>query len=261
MKHFPVSSLNKVRRADRGFYEREAIFAVLDEGLVAHVGFENNDRPVVIPMIYGRIGETLYIHGAKAARFAKAMGPGLPVCITVTLIDGIVVARSAFHCSMNYRSAVIHGTAKLVTNLTEATTALAAITDHLLPGRWAESRPVTEKEIRSTSVLRVDIEAASLKVRSGPPVDDDEDYALPIWAGVIPARMDIGAPEADGRLLQDVDVPTSSEYGCKADSCALKLDQQILRIDLRTGLSENLLDGAATFCPDRCFHFHGLDGE
>ena len=209
MDSFAVGPLNKVRRADRGHYDRAGVFAVLDEGLVAHVGFMIDDRPVVVPMVYGRRGDQLYLHGAKAARFAKAMGPGVPICITVTLTDGIVVGRSAFHCSMNYRSAVIHGHARLVTDPEEAEAVLAAVTDHLLPGRWAESRPVTEKEIRSTAVLRVEIEAASLKKRSGPPIDEDADYALPIWAGVIPLRTEAGAPEADSRLLDGVSVPGS----------------------------------------------------
>ena len=209
MDSFAVGPLNKVRRADRGHYDRAGVFAVLDEGLVAHVGFMIDDRPVVVPMVYGRRGDQLYLHGAKAARFAKAMGPGVPICITVTLTDGIVVGRSAFHCSMNYRSAVIHGHARLVTDPEEAEAVLAAVTDHLLPGRWAESRPVTEKEIRSTAVLRVEIEAASLKKRSGPPIDEDADYALPIWAGVISLRTEAGAPEANSRLLDGVSVPGS----------------------------------------------------
>ena len=177
--------------------------------MVAHVGFILDERPMVIPMIYGRKDDVMFIHGAKAARFAKAMGRGIPVCITVTLTDGIVVGRSAFHCSMNYRSVVVHGHATLVTDPAEAEDALALLTDHLLPGRWAESRPVTDKEIRSTGVLRVEIEAASLKVRSGQVIDEDEDYALPIWGGVIPLRTVIGEPEGDGRSPADVDIPAS----------------------------------------------------
>jgi nitroimidazol reductase NimA-like FMN-containing flavoprotein (pyridoxamine 5'-phosphate oxidase superfamily) len=209
MSEFEVSRLNKVRRPDRGDYEHAKIFTVLDEGLVAHVGFIVDDRPMVMPMAYARIGETLYIHGARAARFAKAMGKGVPVCITVTHTDGIVVARSAFHCSMNYRSAVIHGHAQLVTDAGEAEGALAAITDHLVPGRWAESRPMMEKELRATAVLRVTIEAASMKSRDGQAIDDDEDYALPIWAGVIPVRQRIGLPQPDDKLLPGVELPAS----------------------------------------------------
>jgi nitroimidazol reductase NimA-like FMN-containing flavoprotein (pyridoxamine 5'-phosphate oxidase superfamily) len=209
MSEFEVTKLNKVRRPDRGNYEREAIYALLAEGLVAHVGFVHEDRPVVVPMADARIGDTLYIHGAKAARFAKTTGLGVPVCLTVTHTDGIVVARSAFHCSMNYRSAVIHGHAKLVTDPDEAEAALAAITDHLVPGRWAESRPMIDKELRATAVLRVEIEAASMKSRDGEPVDDDDDYVLPIWGGVIPIRQRIGLPQPDSKVLQGVELPVS----------------------------------------------------
>jgi nitroimidazol reductase NimA-like FMN-containing flavoprotein (pyridoxamine 5'-phosphate oxidase superfamily) len=209
MSSFEIGRLNKIRRPDRASYEREAVYAVLDEGLLAHVGFMQDDRPIVVPMVYGRDGDRLYIHGAKAARFAKLMGPGVPVCITVTLIDGLVVARSAFHCSMNYRSVVIHGTARLVTDPAEAERAVTSVTDHLLPGRWAESRPMTEKELRATAVLRVEIDATSMKSRSGAPIDDEEDYALPIWAGVIPLRQEAGRPEADDRVQDGVAVPAS----------------------------------------------------
>lgn len=209
MSETAIPRFSKVRRADRGSYDRAAIHAVLDEGLVAHVGFVDDGRPMVIPMIYGRLGETFYLHGAKAARFAKTMGPGVPVCITLTLTDAIVVARSAFHCSMNYRSVVIHGHARLVTDPEEAEAALAAVTDHLLPGRWAESRPMTGKELRATAVLRVEVEAASLKSRSGPPSDDEEDYELPIWAGLLPLRVAPGVPEPDSRVLPGVGLPAS----------------------------------------------------
>jgi nitroimidazol reductase NimA-like FMN-containing flavoprotein (pyridoxamine 5'-phosphate oxidase superfamily) len=209
MSEFEITPLNKVRRPDRGVYEREAIFAVLDEGLVAHVGFTHEDRPMVVPMAYARIGDALYIHGAKAARFAKTMGKGVPVCITVTHIDGIVVARSAFHCSMNYRSAIIHGHARLVTDPEEAERALAAVTDHLVPGRWAESRAMTDKELRATAVLRVEIDAASMKSRAGQPIDDEEDYELPIWGGVIPVSQQIGRPQPDDRVLPEVELPAS----------------------------------------------------
>jgi nitroimidazol reductase NimA-like FMN-containing flavoprotein (pyridoxamine 5'-phosphate oxidase superfamily) len=209
MDQYPVERLNKVRRTDRANYDRAAIHAVLDEGVVAHVGFSDDGRPIVLPMIYGRLGDTLYLHGAKAARFAKTMAPGVPVCLTVTLLDGIVVARSAFHMSMNYRSAVLHGHANLVTGVSEAEKALEAITDHMLPGRWAETRPMIGKEFKATSVLRVDIEAASAKSRGGPPVDDDEDYALPIWAGVLPLGLHVGLPKDDGALQPGTAVPAS----------------------------------------------------
>ncbi len=209
MKSFEAGPLNRIRRPDRANYDRDAIYAVLDEGLVAHAGFIDSGRPIVIPMAYGRIGDRLYLHGARAARFAKTMAEGAPLCVTVTLADGIVVARSAFHCSMNYRSVVAHGTAWLIENQHEAASALAAITDHLLPGRWKESRSVTAKELRATAVLAMDIEAASLKSRSGQPVDDEEDYALPLWAGVLPLSQAAGAPQPDGRVLPGVVEPPS----------------------------------------------------
>jgi nitroimidazol reductase NimA-like FMN-containing flavoprotein (pyridoxamine 5'-phosphate oxidase superfamily) len=211
MEHFPVSALNKVRRSDRANYDREAIHAVLDEGMLAHVGFMDEERPVVVPMVYGRIRERLYIHGAKAARFAKTMASGVPVCITVTLLDALVIGRSAFHNSMNYRSVVIHGLARKVEIVEEAEEALIAITDHLLPGRWDESRPMTAKELRSTSVLRVEVEAASLKSRSGLNIDEDEDYGLPLWGGVIPVRPMAKPPQDDGLVPPGVKVPASIE--------------------------------------------------
>jgi uncharacterized protein len=211
MERYAITPLNKVRRSDRAHYDRAAIHCVLDEGMIAHVGFEADGRPVVVPMAYGRIGDRLYIHGAKAARFAKTMGAGVPVCITVTLLDALIVGRSAFHNSMNYRSVMIHGMALRVEDAAEAEEALAAITDHMLPGRWAESRAVTEKEMRSTSVLRVEIEAASMKTRNSPPLDEEEDYALPFWAGVIALRLSTKPPEHDGRLLPGVETPASVE--------------------------------------------------
>jgi uncharacterized protein len=209
MDQYAVERLNKVRRGDRANYDRAAVHAVLDEGLVAHVGFVDNGCPIVVPMIYGRLGDIFYIHGAKAARFAKAMAPGVPVCIAVTLVDGIVVARSAFHMSMNYRSAILHGHANLVTDAREGEEALAAITDHVLPGRWSETRPMLDKELKATSVLRVTIEAASLKFRKGPPIDDEEDYALPIWGGVLPLGVQVGVPKDDGAAQPGAAVPGS----------------------------------------------------
>jgi uncharacterized protein len=211
MDSYAIGPLNKVRRPDRAHYDRVAVHAVLDEGMIAHVGFEANGRPVVVPMAYGRIGDRLYIHGAKAARFAKTMGGGVPVCITVTLLDALIVGRSAFHNSMNYRSVMIHGMALRVEEPDEIEEALTAITDHLLPGRWAESRQATEKEVRSTSVLRVEIEAASMKARDGLPVDEEEDYALPFWGGIIPLRVAPKPPQDDGMLLPGVEVPVSVE--------------------------------------------------
>jgi nitroimidazol reductase NimA-like FMN-containing flavoprotein (pyridoxamine 5'-phosphate oxidase superfamily) len=209
MDAFEVSPLNKVRRSDRATYERAAIYALLDEAFVVHVGFIDAGRPIVLPMVYGRVGEVLYIHGAKSARFAKALAQAVPVCLTITLLDGIVVARSAFHMSVNYRSAVLHGRATLVAERDEAERALAAITDHMVPGRWAEVRPIFEKELKATSVLRVEVEAASMKDRQGDPIDEREDYDLPIWAGVVPVRIASAGPQDDGRVAAGIAIPAS----------------------------------------------------
>lgn len=209
MQKYDKSKLNKVRKTIRAAYDRETVHAILDDGLVAHVGFADQDWPMVIPMIYARIDETLYLHGAKATRIVKALGKGVPVCVEVTHVDGLVLARSVFHSSMNYRSVVVHGHARQVTDRNEKEKALAAITDHVAPGRWDEARPTTEKEYKSTGVIAVPIEHAAAKQRSGGPVDDDEDYHLPIWAGVVPVKQTFGNPEDDGRLLDGVEVPDS----------------------------------------------------
>ena len=201
MDAYAKSKLNKVRKSDRAHYDKETVHTILDDGLVAHVGFEDKDWPMVIPMIYARVEDTLYLHGAKAARFAKAMGKGIPVCIAVTHLDGLVLARSAFHSSVNYRSVVIHGTARVITDVDEKTRALAAVTDHIAPGRWDEAREMNDKELKSTGVIAVPIEHAAAKIRTGGPIDDDEDYELPIWAGVVPARQVFEEPSDDGRVL------------------------------------------------------------
>jgi len=209
MSTYPTGKLNKVRKAIRASYDRETVHAILDAAPIAHVGFADKDWPMVIPMIHGRIDEIVYLHGAKAARFAKALGKGIPTCITVTMIDGLVLARSAFHSSMNYRSVVVHGMARSVEDMDEKTQALTLITDRVAPGRWDEARPMTEKELKSTGVIAVPIEQAAAKMRTGGPVDDDEDYDLPIWGGVVPVGMTLGTPQDDGRLLKGVSVPKS----------------------------------------------------
>lgn len=209
MSGYEKTKLNKVRVGDRGAYDKATVHGIIDAGLVAHVGFVDQEWPMVIPMIYARVGETLYLHGAKATRFAKALGKGVPICVTITHIDGLVLARSAFHSSVNYRSVVAHCNATLVTDVEEKTMALAAVTDHIAPGRWDEAREMTEKELKSTGVIAAEIQHAAAKARSGGPNDDDEDYELPIWAGVVPIRQVIDVPEDDGRLLNGVDVPKS----------------------------------------------------
>lgn len=218
MDTYTKTKLNKVRVNKRAAYDRETVHQILDDGLVAHVGFVDKDWPMVIPMIYARIDETLYLHGAKAARFAKAMGKGIPACITVTHLDGLVLARSAFHSSVNYRSVVVHGYASLVTDVDEKIKALTLVTDRIAPGRWDEAREMNDKELKSTGVIAVPIEHAAAKVRTGGPIDDEEDYALPIWGGVVPMRQVMDAPEDDGRVAAGVDVPESINTLLKRNS-------------------------------------------
>ena len=209
MDIYAKSKINKIRLSKRAEYDRQTVHQIVDDGLVAHVGFVDHDWPMVIPMIYARIDETLYLHGAKAARFAKAMGKGIPVCITITHLDGLVLARSAFHSSVNYRSVTVHGHATLVTDTDEKTRALTLVTDRIAPGRWDEARAMNDKELKSTGVIAVPIEHAAAKVRTGGPVDDDEDYDLPIWGGVVPVRQVLDPPEDDGRLAPGTELPRS----------------------------------------------------
>ena len=189
----------KIRVNKRAHYDRETVHAILDCGLVAHVGFVMDGRPMVIPMAYARDGDTLYVHGAKAARIIKH-NKSVTACLTVTHIDGLVVARSAFHHSVNYRSAVIHGQLRDVTDPIEKEKALILVTNHLLPGRWDEVRPMNKKEFGATGVLALEIEAASAKIRTGPPVDDEADYQLPVWAGILPIQTKIGEAYDDGKI-------------------------------------------------------------
>jgi uncharacterized protein len=195
------------RLPKRGSYDRGVLDAILDEGLVCHVGFVADGQPYVIPTTYGRAGDRLYLHGSAASRMLKAMRGGIPVCVTVTLLDGLVLARSAFHHSMNYRSAMVLGTAQEVVDPEERWTALRVIVDHVVPGRWDEVRQPSETELKATLVLRLAIDEASAKIRTGPPVDDDEDYALPIWAGELPMRTTVLAAVADPKLPSGIPVP------------------------------------------------------
>jgi nitroimidazol reductase NimA-like FMN-containing flavoprotein (pyridoxamine 5'-phosphate oxidase superfamily) len=191
------------RLPDRGGYDRETADAILDEALVCHVGFAVEGQPFVIPTIHARVGTTLYIHGSAASRLLRH-GKTLPLCVTVTLVDGLVMARSAFHHSMNYRSAVVLGQAREVTDPEEKTDALRAIVEHVAAGRWDEVRWPTELELKATTVLALPIDEASTKIRKGPPSDDEEDYARDTWAGVIPLRMAPGEPIADPRLREGI---------------------------------------------------------
>jgi nitroimidazol reductase NimA-like FMN-containing flavoprotein (pyridoxamine 5'-phosphate oxidase superfamily) len=196
------------RLAQRGAYDRETLNAILDEALVCHVGFVVDGRPVVIPTIHTRTGETLYIHGSAASRMLRTLKGGVETCVTVTLLDGLVLARSAFHHSMNYRSAVVFGIAREVSDRAEKLAALEALVEHVVRGRAAEVRGPNESELRQTLVLALPIEEASAKIRSGGPVDDEADYdAVTAWAGVIPLRLTPGQPLPDERLAPGVEVP------------------------------------------------------
>ena len=198
----------KVKRLpDRGRYDRETINAILDEGFICHVGFVADEQPYVIPTGYARVGDDLYIHGSAASRMLRNLSQGIKVCVTVTLIDGLVLARSAFHHSINYRSVVILGNAELVVDADEKDKALEALTEHIVPGRWADVRWPTEVELKATTVLKLAIDEASAKVRTGDPKDDEEDYAMDVWAGVLPLKLETAAPIADERLDPSIAPP------------------------------------------------------
>jgi nitroimidazol reductase NimA-like FMN-containing flavoprotein (pyridoxamine 5'-phosphate oxidase superfamily) len=196
-----------VRYAERARYDRETVHAVLDAGLVAHVGFVVEGDPFVIPMVYARVGDDLLLHGSPATRMFRTLRPAPRICVTITLVDGLVLARSAFHHSANYRSAVVVGHPEDVEDLAERAAALDAITERLAPGRLEHLRPMTEKELRGTRVVRLPITEASAKVRTGPPIDEEEDYELPIWAGVLPLSTAVGALVPDERNPADVVAP------------------------------------------------------
>jgi len=194
------------RKPDRGSYDRETVHSILDEGLVAHVGILQGGTPLVIPMTYGRVEEQMYLHGSAASRLLRD-ARDVDVCVTVTLLDGLVLARSLINHSMNYRSVVIFGKAKQVTDLDEKSSALDAVTEHIISGRVAATRKNSVKEINSTLVLSIPINEASAKIRSGPPHDYEEDMELDVWAGVIPIGMAIGAPEPDETLSDLITIP------------------------------------------------------
>lgn len=205
MDSYTPTERTQVRRLPkRAVYDKAQVYSILDAGYVCHVGFAVDGQPYVIPTGYARAGDRIYIHGSAASRMLRALEQGADVCVTVTLLDGFVLARSAFHHSMNYRSAVVFGRARLVTDPGEKLEALRAFTDHVLPGRWAEVRQPNDRELNATSVLALPLDEASAKVRTGPPVDDEPDYALPVWAGEVPVRMELGEPVADGRVLPGV---------------------------------------------------------
>lgn|SRR4028118_200717 len=209
MESFTPTPRTTIKRIPkRGQYEREIVYQILDEGLVCHIGFVVDDQPYVIPTAYGRVGEKLYIHGSPASRMLRTLKESINVCITVTLVDGLVLARSAFHHSMNYRSVVVFGKASVVQDAEEKLEALYAFCEHVVPGRWESVRQPSPNELAGTLVLSVPLVEVSAKVRTGPPIDDEADYDLPVWAGEIPLRLVAAAPIDDPRLTAGI-VPPS----------------------------------------------------
>jgi uncharacterized protein len=206
----PSDRVRLRRKRERGSYDRATIDAILDEALIAHLGFvDETGQPLVIPTLHARDGDVVYLHGSTASRALRSLLAGAPACLTVSLLDGLVLARAAMHHSANYRSVMLLGTARAVDQPGEKLAALEAIIEHIVPGRWAEARQPSENELKATSVLALPIDEASAKLREGPPEDDEPDYELAVWAGVIPLRSQAGEPLADARLRADVALPAS----------------------------------------------------
>ena len=193
----PTANTTLKRLPERGSFDRATVNAILDEGFICHVGFVVDAQPFVIPTSYARVDDRLFIHGSAASRMLRSLSNGIPVCVTVTLIDALVLARSAFHHSINYRSVVILGTATPLEDSRDKMAAMRAFTEHVVPGRWSQVREPTEQELRATTVLSLPLAEVSAKIRTGPPKDDAEDYAIPVWAGELPLRLTAGTPVAD----------------------------------------------------------------
>ena len=207
-QYLPVTQRSRLQRLPkRGSQERELIYRVLDEALIAHVGFIANNQPFVIPMAYGREGDRLYLHGSSVSRLLNTLEQGVDVCLTVTIVDGLVIARSLCHHSMNYRSVVLFGKAQLVTSESEKMTALQALTTQMIPHRWQAARLPNAQELKATKVLSLPITEGSAKIRTGEPIDDLEDYLLPFWAGQLPLKLTPGIPIADSQLSPEITVP------------------------------------------------------
>lgn len=200
----PSARTRARRKPDRADYEHETIAAILDEAMVAHLGFSVEEQPYVIPTLHARVGERVYFHGSSASRTVRALAAGAPMCLTVTLLDGVVLARAAMHHSVNYRSVVVLGHAQAIEEPAEKMAAIEAFTERLIPGRWDEVRRPTAKELKAIQVLALPLDEASAKLRKGPPLDDEEDYALDTWAGVIPLSTVAGEPTPDERLSKDI---------------------------------------------------------
>lgn len=205
---FPQTQRTTLKRLPkRGVYDRELVYSILDEGFICHVSFAVAGQPFVIPTGYARIADQLYIHGSQVSRMLRTLAQGIDVCIAVTLVDGLVLARSAFHHSMNYRSVVIFGRAEIVEEKEAKLAALFAFSEQVIPGRWDDVREPTQQELKATTVLSMPLTEVSAKVRTGPPLDDEEDYALKVWAGVLPLRITAGEPIGDPRLPEGLDPP------------------------------------------------------
>jgi len=198
---------NLKRLPKRGHFDRDTVYGILDEGFICHVGFVVDGQPFVIPTGYARVDDKLFIHGSQASRMLRSLSGGVDACVTVTLVDGLVLARSAFHHSINYRSVVVFGRATLVDNVEEKKAALFAFSEQVVRGRWNDVRQPTESELKQTTVLSLPLLEVSAKVRTGPPIDDEEDYSLPIWAGVVPLRLVADSPISDPRLPDGIDPP------------------------------------------------------
>jgi nitroimidazol reductase NimA-like FMN-containing flavoprotein (pyridoxamine 5'-phosphate oxidase superfamily) len=206
---FPQTDRTTLKRLPkRGVYDRRLVYGILDEGFICHVGFAVEGQPFVIPTGYARVDEQLFIHGSQVSRMLRTLSSGIDVCVAVTLVDGLVLARSAFHHSINYRSVVIFGRATIVDDRQAKLAALFAFSEQVIPGRWNDVREPTEQELRATTVLALPLIEVSAKVRTGPPIDDDEDYALNVWAGVLPLKIAAGAPVSDPRLPETIAPPS-----------------------------------------------------
>jgi len=203
----PTERTRVIREPQRAIYDRAAIYAILDEAFICHVGFTADSQTYVIPTMFARVNDSIYFHGSAASRMLRNLSDGLPVCITVTLADGLVLARSVFNHSMNYRSVVALGTALLIDDPSEKLTALQAFTEKILPGRWNDARQPNEKELKATSILKLPLTEVSAKVRTGPVEDDADDYALKVWAGIVPLRLVTDTPIRDGRCEPSLPIP------------------------------------------------------
>jgi hypothetical protein len=203
----PTPRTRVIREPQRAVYDREVVNRILDEGFICHVGFAVDGQPFVIPTSYGRHDNVLYIHGSAASRMLRNVSAGIPMCVTVTLLDGLVLARSIFNHSMNYRSVAVLGTGTAIEDREEKLTALRLLSEHIIPGRWNEVRQPNEKELKATTIIGLPIQEFSAKVREGPVIDDEEDYAFPVWAGVLPLNLVTGNPANDSKLAGEIAVP------------------------------------------------------